>query len=263
MNQTTTDAVPVRPAASAVILRDCPEGIEVFMVVRHHEIDFASGALVFPGGKVDADEANIETQEAVAIGAGPAPSFWMAAIRETFEEAGLLLARRQGEAKLLAAEDTQALVKTYRPALLAGTLTFAHLLKRENLRPALDLMVHFAHWITPPGPPRRFDTHFFLVAAPVAQTGVHDGLETTEGVWIAPRRAIEDADAGRRIMLPPTRLNLHKLAQFSSVHAAAESTRSSTVVTVLPRIERVEGGRRLLLPLEAGYGMSELFIPAR
>lgn len=98
MNQATTDPVPVRPAASAVILRDRPEGIEVFMVVRHHEIDFASGALVFPGGKVHADDADIEAEDAVASGAWPDPCFWMAAIRETFEEAGLLLARRHGEA---------------------------------------------------------------------------------------------------------------------------------------------------------------------
>jgi 8-oxo-dGTP pyrophosphatase MutT (NUDIX family) len=261
MNQATTDTVPVRPAASAVILRDGPGGIEVFMVVRHHEIDFASGAFVFPGGKVHPRDGDIECQNALPSGAWPDPSFWIAAIRETFEEAGLLLARRQGEEKLLGAEETQDLVETYRTALLAGTLTFAELLKRENLIPALDLMVHFAHWITPPGPPRRFDTHFFLITAPVVQIGVHDGLEATEGVWIAPRQAISDADAGHRIMLPPTRLNLQKLAQFSSVQTAAQSARSSKVVTVLPRIERTEGGRKLLLPIEAGYGISELFIP--
>jgi 8-oxo-dGTP pyrophosphatase MutT (NUDIX family) len=231
------------------------------MVVRHHEIDFASGALVFPGGKVHPQDGDVVSQNPAPSGAWPDPSFWMAAIRETFEEAGLLVARRQGEEKLLGAEETQDLVETYRTALLAETLTFAELLKRQNLLPALDLMVHFAHWITPPGPPRRFDTHFFLIAAPVVQIGVHDGLEATEGVWIAPRQAIADADAGRRIMLPPTRLNLQKLAQFSSVQTAAESTRSAKVVTVLPRIERMEGGRRLLVPIEAGYGISELFIP--
>ena len=121
-------------------------------------------------------------------------------------------------------------------------------------------MEHFAHWITPVGPPRRFDTHFFLIAAPVKQTGAHDGLEATEGVWVEPGQAIADADAGRRILLPPTRLNLLKLAQFISVQAAVDTTRISKVVTVLPRIEKAEGGRRLILPIEAGYGMSELFI---
>lgn len=261
MERAKSETVTVRPAASAVILRDGPSGIQAFMVVRHHQIDFASGALVFPGGKVEPEDGNVFRRHSNAHhNTSPDPSFWIAAVRETFEEAGLLLARQQGERKLLAADITRDLVEKYRHPLIEGELAFGELLEREKLMPALDLMEHFAHWITPLGPPRRFDTHFFLIAAPVEQTGAHDGLEATEGVWVEPRQAITDADAGRRILLPPTRLNLLKLAQFDSVQAAVDATRTSKVVQVLPRIEKVEGGRRLILPIEAGYGMSEFFI---
>jgi len=261
MDRAKSEAITVRPAASAVILRDGPSGIQTFMVVRHHQIDFASGALVFPGGKVESEDGDVFRRHSNAQhNTSPAPSFWIAAIRETFEEAGLVLARRQDERELLPADITRDLVEKYRQSLIKGEVTFGELLEREKLTPALDLMEHFAHWITPLGPPRRFDTHFFLIAGPVEQTGVHDGLEATEGVWVEPRQAITDADAGRRILLPPTRLNLLKLAQFDSVRAAVDATRASKVVSVLPRIEKVEGGRRLILPLEAGYGMSEFFI---
>lgn len=261
MDQVNSGTISIRPAASAVILRDGPLGIETFMVVRHHQIDFASGALVFPGGKVEPEDGEIfRNHSTKSHSLSPDPSFWIAAIRETFEEAGLLLARQQGEPQLLGPELTRDLVETYRHPMIEGELTFGELLEREKLTPAIDLMEHFAHWITPVGPPRRFDTHFFLIAAPVRQTGAHDGLEATEGVWVEPRQAVADADAGRRILLPPTRLNLLKLAQFVSVQAAVDATRTSKVVTVLPRIEKVEGGRRLILPIEAGYGMSELFI---
>ncbi|MFH1341946.1 MAG: NUDIX domain-containing protein [Pseudomonadota bacterium] len=262
MNIPKPEAIPVMPAASAVILRNGSAGIEAFMVVRHHQIDFASGALVFPGGKVEPEDGNELWRHSISpSGSEPILSFWIAAIRETFEEAGLLLARRQDEPQLLGADETRIIVETHRHALIDGKISFSELLEQEKLKPALDLMEHFAHWITPPGPPRRFDTHFFLIAAPVEQTGAHDGLEATEGFWIAPRQAICDADAGHRILLPPTRLNLQKLAQFPSVQAAVEATQLSKVVTVLPRVERVEGGRRLMLPIEAGYGVSELFIP--
>ncbi len=262
MNIPKPEAIPVMPAASAVILRNGSAGIEAYMVVRHHQIDFASGALVFPGGKAEPEDGNELWRHSIApSGSEPILSFWIAAIRETFEEAGLLLARRQDEPQLLGADETRIIVETHRHALIDGKISFSELLEQEKLKPALDLMEHFAHWITPPGPPRRFDTHFFLIAAPVEQTGEHDGLEATEGLWIAPRQAICDADAGHRILLPPTRLNLQKLAQFPSVQAAVEATRLSKVVTVLPRVERVEGGRRLMLPIEAGYGVSELFIP--
>ncbi len=170
-------AIP-RPAATVVILRDGREGIEVFMVVRHHEIDFASGALVFPGGKVDEADADPAWAElAPSSASAHERAFLVASARETFEEAGLMLARRGDGADMVGAEEAQRLVETYRARLVAGDTTFLDLVRREGLRLAADLMVPFAHWITPESQPKRFDTRFLLVSAPVEQLGAHDGSE--------------------------------------------------------------------------------------
>ena len=256
--------IKIRPASSAIILRDGADGIEVFMVVRHHQIDFASGAMVFPGGSVDPQDSHLVTEIPISsAGNAPTCSFWFAGIRETFEEAGLVLARQKGQPRIIGASEASRLVKLHRSAVLDGSVTFADMLQRENLEPVTDLMVHFAHWITPVGPPRRFDTHFFLIAAPVEQVGIHDGMEAVEGVWVPPAQAIQDADDGRRVMLPPTRLNLLKLTRDRTVQEAVTRAQASKVVTVLPRVVKDDSGRKLLLPIEAGYGMSEYRVPVR
>lgn len=261
MTKTDGAKVAVRPASSAIILRDAAAGMEVFMVVRHHQIDFASGAFVFPGGKVDPqDSAFVEASNLGVTANGPEAAYWVAAIRETFEEAGLLLARKRNETELVSANETHDLVVRHRDDVVKGDLPFSEMLLQYHLVPALDLLVHFAHWITPMTQPKRFDTHFFLVSAPVKQMGAHDGSEAVEGVWTAPRQALADASAGRRTMLPPTRLNLEKLAQDDNVAHAVQRARAATVVCVEPRVELVDGGRKLHLPIEAGYGVSELFV---
>jgi len=148
--RTSTTIDPPLPAATVVILRDGSDGPEVFMVVRHQEIDFASGALVFPGGKVDPGDADAAWAElAPYAAAAPDRAFVVAAVRETFEEAGLVLARRRGTQAMLDADDTHRLVETYRAPLLAGETTFLDLVHAEDLLLATDLMVPFAHWITP------------------------------------------------------------------------------------------------------------------
>jgi 8-oxo-dGTP pyrophosphatase MutT (NUDIX family) len=259
---TPTD-VPARPAATALILRDGANGIEVFMVVRHHEIDFASGALVFPGGKVDDDDADPAWDDLVAV----APSgqldrsFAIAALRETFEEAGILIARRRGSDALVDAGEAHRIVLADRAA--GEQAHFIDLIRDADLTLATDLLVRFAHWITPIGLPKRFDTHFFLVTAPVEQAGAHDGSESTEGFWIRPADALRDAKEGRRSIVPATRLNLQKLAGSATVADAVASARASAIVTVMPKVRRnPDGSRTLQIPAEAGYGVSELFIPA-
>jgi 8-oxo-dGTP pyrophosphatase MutT (NUDIX family) len=252
---------PARPASTVVILRDGPDGIEVFMVVRHHEIDFASGALVFPGGKVDADDAS-EAWSGLAATAPASPnrSFLVAAGRETFEEAGLVLARRQGSAELIDAADADRLVALHRAPLLKGEVSFVDIVRNEGLRLALDMLVPFAHWITPEPLPKRFDTHFFLVAAPVSQLGAHDGSESVEGLWITPSQALAEAQAGRRTLVFATRMNLTKLARYRSVSEAVAATRARPVVTVVPRIRKAPEGRWLQIPAEADYGVTEVFV---
>jgi 8-oxo-dGTP pyrophosphatase MutT (NUDIX family) len=253
--------VPVRPAATVIILRESTVGIEVFMVERRREIEFASGALVFPGGKVDAEDADTAWEE-LAAATLPAPerAFFVAAARETFEEAGLMLARRQGSEELVDAATAERLVEAHRTRLLKGETTFSEILRREDLVLAADLLVPFAHWITPERVPKRFDTHFFLVAAPVTQLGVHDGAESAEGFWIAPQQALADAQAGRRTLVFATRMNLTRLALYGTVAEVVAVTRSRSVVTVVPKIKRTAEGRWLQIPAEAGYGVTEVFV---
>jgi 8-oxo-dGTP pyrophosphatase MutT (NUDIX family) len=187
-----------RPASTIILLRDAPTGLETFMVVRHHQIDFASGALVFPGGRLEAADA--ELAASLGAAADPLAPFIVAAIREAFEECGVLLAR----------EKSGAPVPARRVEKLDRAAPFTELMAREALVPAIDLLVPFAHWITPVFVPKRFETRFFLALAPLGQALAHDGREAVDSVWITPREAL--ADHGRRFkLLFPTERNLWKL----------------------------------------------------
>jgi 8-oxo-dGTP pyrophosphatase MutT (NUDIX family) len=255
--------VEAQAAATVIILRDARTCIEAFMVERHHAIDFASGALVFPGGKVDASDRDpLWAELAAGSAASPDRVFFVAAARESFEEAGLLLARREGEAALLSPSEAQRIVHQQRARVLEDAAAFGLMLRAERLTLAGDLMVPFAHWITPETLPKRFDTRFFLIAAPIEQIGAHDGGESVAGFWITPARALQEAEAGRRTLVFPTLMNLRKLARYASVAEAVAATRASPIVTVMPILKRTAKGRSLLIPAEAGYGVSEVELPA-
>ena len=259
-----TDA-PVQPrlSATALLLRDGPAGLEVFMVVRHHQIDFASGALVFPGGKVDPQDHDPRLLQRVAGAESLRPeerACRICTIRETFEEAGVLLARPRGESRLIEAARLSDLIPRYRAALTEGEIALADLLEREDLELAADLLVPFAHWITPVGMPKRFDTHFFLTPAPRDQIAVHDGSESVDSRWVAPAAALAEADAERLTLVFDTRMNLVKLARSADSAAALEASRTAPIVTVMPeRIDRADGPA-LRIPLAAGYGVEEVAV---
>ena len=233
-------AVP-RPASTILLLRDGPAGLETFMVVRHHEIDFASGALVFPGGRMEtADEALART----VAPDDPLASFKVAAIREAFEECGVLMAGAEGE---------DSFVPAARAAALDRAAPFADLMAREKLAPTLDALVPFAHWITPDFVAKRFDTQFFLALAPSYQALAHDGREAVDSVWISPREAL--AEHGKRYkLLFPTFRNLWKLSAHADASSALAAARAAPVVTVQPEKITVDGGPGLKIPAEAGYG---------
>lgn len=257
-----------RPAATIMLLRDGADGIEVFMVVRHHAIDFAAGALVFPGGRVE------ESDHELAIHNCPNPdgldaealAFRVAAIRETFEECGVLLARPVGSDRLIDAETLKRLEDQHRAPLNAGSIGFDAMLGSEGLVPAPDLLVHFAHWITPSALPRRYDTHFFLAEAPAEHLAVHDGWEAVESIWITPAHALAETEAGRFKLVFATAKNLEKVGRAGSVREAMDTASGSPVVTVQPKGTKLEGTKRLMrIPEEAGYGGSEFivdFMPA-
>ena len=149
----------------------------------------------------------------------------------------------------------------HRAALNAGSIGFDAVLESEGLVPAPDLLLHFAHWITPSHQPKRYDTHFFLAKAPREQLAVHDGSEAVESIWITPAQALADTEAGRFKLVFATARNLEKLGRSESVRDAMETARGSTVVTVQPKGTKLEGTKRLLrIPEEAGYGGSEFIV---
>lgn len=250
-----------RPAATILLLRDGPEGLEVFMVVRHHQIEFAAGALVFPGGRVeDSDHALAAGTEAAICDPALLP-FRIAAIRETFEECGVLLARHRGSPEIIGSDVLRRLDTGFRDDLNAGSIGFDAVLKAESLEPATDTLVHFAHWITPADQPKRYDTHFFLAQAPASHLAVHDGHEAVESIWIRPADALAETEAGRFKLVFATAKNLEKLSRSLTAAAAIDTARSAHVVTVQPRATRLEGTKRLLrIPSEADYGGSEFII---
>ena len=254
-----------RPAATIMLLRDGTDGIEVFMVVRHQAIAFAGGALVFPGGRVEESDhelaasrdacPNPEGLDAAAL------AFRVAAIRETFEECGVLFARAVGSPDVIDAPTLKRLEDQHRAALNAGSIGFDAVLGSEGLLPAPDLLVHFAHWITPTSQPKRYDTQFFLAEAPAAHLAVHDGGEAVESLWITPARALADTEAGIYKLVFATAKNLEKLGRSKTAAEAIAAARASTVVTVQPKGIKLEDGRRLMrIPEEAGYGGSEFIV---
>jgi 8-oxo-dGTP pyrophosphatase MutT (NUDIX family) len=257
------DAVVPRPASTILLLRDGPDSeIEVFMMVRHYEIDFNSGALVFPGGSVDkGDQEIIQNPELYSGGEGldaSALSFRIAAIRETFEESGILLARARGSKVLIDARRASEIEAGHRSELCEGKTTFRKVLADSGILLALDELVPYAHWITPEGVPKRFDTWFFLAAAPPEQVGAHDGRESTDSIWLSPREALAGGESGRFKLPFPTTRNLIRLGKQPGVRAALDEAGGRPIVTVMPVVTKVDGGRRLRIPLEAGYD-GELF----
>ncbi len=253
-------AKPV-PSATVLVLRD-GEGeapLEVFMVVRHHQIDFASGALVFPGGKADKSDFDADWKNHVRHAQefdDYSLALRVAAIREAFEESGLLLARNPGSEELVDAKQL-ASYKKQRDALNARELDFLEFIRGEGLTLASHQMQPFAHWITPKMMPKRFDTHFFLAAWREGQVGKHDGSESVDSIWISPRQAIKDAEDGKRTIIFPTLMNLEMLAQSATVAEAFDAAQKRKIVTVEPQVEDRNGTPTLCIPAEAGYSVTE------
>jgi 8-oxo-dGTP pyrophosphatase MutT (NUDIX family) len=263
------EAAKARPASTILLLRDTagPDGkgaddkgrgeIEVFMMVRHYEIDFNSGALVFPGGSVDAGDHDIAGKPELYTGGegldGKTLGFRIAAIRETFEESGILLAKPRGSTTLVDAKRAGEIEALHRAALCEGKTTFLKILTDNGMLLTLDELVPYAHWITPEGMPKRFDTWFFLAPAPPEQAGAHDGKESTDSIWLSPREALAGGESGRFKLPFPTTRNLIKLGKHRTVRDALDDATGKPVVTVMPVMTKENGGRQLRIPAEAGY----------
>lgn len=247
----------LRTASTVLLLREATGSMEIFMVQRNREIEFSSGALVFPGGSMDPNDREIAADPALVTDRGgldiDTAAIRIGGIRETFEESGILLARPRGSSSLVSAA-TAAALGPQREALDEGKVSFADILRQNALLPAIDLLVPFAHWITPVNLPKRFDTHFLLALAPPDQIGKHDGKESVDSVWFSPKEALDSAASGRFNLPFPTIRNLIKLDKLGNAKAAMDFARATPVVTVMPQVSRNENGTtRLRIPIEAGY----------
>ncbi len=199
------------------------------MVVRHHQIDFASGALVFPGGKVDPqdEDAALAARCDGASDDAATRAIQIAAIREAYEECGVLLARAAGETKLIARRTACATRTVPRPDQQRRSRFSGISATSTELRLACDQLVPFAHWITPEMMPKRFDTHFFIVEAPSDQVALHDGHESVDSVWITPKDALAGAASRRYTVIFPTLRQVEKLAHARSPADAIARARRS------------------------------------
>ncbi|MBU3916043.1 NUDIX hydrolase, partial [bacterium] len=216
--QAKQTATPI-PAATIIIGRDRPGGFEVFMVVRHHEIDFAAGALVFPGGKISEADKHAEIRDYCDDADNlDDKTLWtmIAAIRETFEECGILLMRPQGDPDIVSSDRLKTL-NGYRKKLHSDEISLLEFLKQEKLTPALDQLQLFAHWIAPEIAPKRFDTFFYLARAPEDHLAIHDGTESVDSVWIKPADVLMEHKEGKRSIMFPTRMNITKLSGSQTV----------------------------------------------
>lgn len=223
------------------------------MVKRHHQIDFAAGALVFPGGKShqgDSDprwrELAIGFDEANARGGGQdSAALRIAGIREAYEEAGVLLARDK-DGVFYAGEAA----KDVRAAVAEDKVSFIEVVEGLGLKLDLSALTVFARWITPKLMPKRFDTWFYVAHAPLAQQAICDGHEAVDAEWIAPGEALALAAAGERKVIFPTRMNLQLLAESVDPAEAVAKASARELITVEPWVD----GAVLRIPDNAGYG---------
>jgi len=258
--------VEPRHAASVILVRDGVNTLEVFMVKRHQSARFVGGAHVFPGGRVDPEDAEAEDlchglddEEAsrrLHLARGGL-AYYVAAIRECFEEAGVLLAYGPGGRPLDAGGGDRrdaGELDELRRALNAREIGFLELARTQGFRLATDRMHYWAHWITPEASPIRFDTRFFLATVPRDQSAAHDDGELAGSEWVEPGAALAKAERGEWTMILPTLRNLATLLAFRSTSEAdAAGGRRRQIATLEPRILRRPEGIQAVLPGDDGW----------
>jgi 8-oxo-dGTP pyrophosphatase MutT (NUDIX family) len=250
--------VPVKPAATVLLVRDADAGgVEVFMLRRTFNAAFASGMFVFPGGKVDDVDGVDEIAElcdgltdahaSSLLGiANGGLAYWVACIRECFEEAGVLLARHETTGDVVRFDDeaTAQRFEVERENIHDGSVALLDLCKREGLRLTTDDIHYVSHWITPMGEKRRFDTRFFIARAPQAQEPLHDDGETIESFWISPQEAIERAHEKDLMLMPPTKANIEFLLPYKTAdEVLAAAAQVGMPQTILPKLKIDSDGR--------------------
>ena len=265
MDEVLPENVPVRFAATVMLIDDRPD-LQVFMMERNAKTVFAGGMWVFPGGAVD-DTDQPELFESISIHRSDLDaskllgldhgglSFYVAAIREAFEEAGILLALHKDDHRNLEISNDQdkARYAIYRDQVNTDSEAFIKLIEKEQLILDVKQMHYVARWITPEGPPRRFDARFFISRMPSFQTPVHDNSELVHSAWFSPKEILEKFDQGEMVLMSPTLRMVRNLAKFTSadeaIKAAAQNMPSERA--------RVNHKREIILPGDEGYEHGE------
>ncbi|HUE77433.1 MAG TPA: NUDIX domain-containing protein [Longimicrobiales bacterium] len=241
-------AVP-RPAATIVPLRDGADGIEALLMRRQRSSGFVPGAWVFPGGRVDPADSGPSLYERIdGLPSDPRPNaaFWTAALRELFEETGVLLARdAAGNWSPDASSDGR--LEALRRSLMNGTAALMDVLDELDARLEASGVVRLAHWVTPVVEPRRYDTHFFAAALPESRAVKPDPREMTEAAWLAPAEALARFERSELPMVFPTVKTLEALRGYDSVEHALTSLRHRAVPRILPRLVRTGTGVAIVI----------------
>ncbi len=267
-------------SATVILTRESKQGhFQVFLMRRNRRQDFMGGAFVFPGGRLDegdcdpallhhaggftgADARNglqaTDLPESTALG------LYFAALRETFEESGVLLAYDQtGKTIDLADGETAGRFARYRLQLHEQSLSLRELAEREGISYALDLLTPYAHWITPEIESKRFSTRFFLARKPPEQIPFHDTIEMTHSLWLTPAAALAQQKAGRTLLMPPTLKTLEELNEYDTLDELFQSARSLRIRTILPEPFVTEDGFGVKLPHDPEYGIVDHRQPPR
>lgn len=257
------DPVPPRDAATVMLVRSSAAGLEVYMLRRKASMAFAPGAYVFPGGSVDARDADEEVawtgpdaaEWGRAFDAPPAlaRALVCAAVRETFEEAGVLLAGESADS--VVADTTSDEWEADRQALLHRSVSLAELLRRRGLVLRADLLRPWSRWITPVVEPRRFDTRFFAAELPAGQRTRDVGGEASEVAWVAPEKAFKAGERGEIRLFPPTAVTLSELAACGDLETVLTGPRQ--VAPIIPEVQVREGAVWLTVPGHSDFPITQ------
>jgi 8-oxo-dGTP pyrophosphatase MutT (NUDIX family) len=251
-----------RPAATVLTLRDASNGYEILMLRRNVRSEFMGGVFVFPGGAVDSEDASAPvyglTDDVASQRLGlerGGLAFYVACLRELFEEAGLLIVcDDEGQELRFTTPEELARLASYRRALNAGETTLSEVMRKEGVCLDLRGVAYLAHWITPVGPPRRYDTRFFVALAPEGQPATHDANETVAERWMRPADALAAHGRGEFDMVVPTIRNLEAISHFSTSHEVLGFARAlGPVTTIEPRLLERDGAMVIVIPGDEGF----------
>jgi 8-oxo-dGTP pyrophosphatase MutT (NUDIX family) len=272
---TSTHIITPREAATVILVRTVNAGSwELFLARRHRRQTFMAGAFVFPGGQLEESDCGPEISSLIlaadsfhpqellqdnSLTPDKARGFFVAAIRETFEEAGILLAGNSSR-NFITFQQEEALARfaAHRRALNSGTNSFADILRRENILLFPDALIPYSHWITPEGEGKRFDTRFLLAELPQGQETVSVNAELTEFLWVTPHNALRMHLAREIMLMPPTLKTVTELAQFASVDELCAAAKKRILYPILPQIF----AKGVKLPHDPEYGLEQYQRPA-